>query len=264
MLNFHTKINRKEHLIGFYKTGSQVDETTFLIFWHYIRQLKSQKNNGVLPKPIILLIDPTMTNNKLSIKVLNFYSAPEVRRSNWIDAEDKEKESVEQVNVFAELPYQIKLEEFEKTGLDVIFYGQEHVDTMAIMQEKTQPDQSKIKELMTSQKLFSNKDLMDKNFTDVIKNLEECEKYVQDVLDGKKEPNSDLGRIMDECLGQFSTDDMEILESLISSNFEDAVMINNLSKLQQHQLRISEQLNQIFAESIKTSNNFILQSKKAK
>ena len=65
-----------------------------------------------------------------------------------------------------------------------------------------------------------------------------------------------MGRMMDECLGQFSNDDMDLLESLIASNFEDAIMINNLSKLQQHQLRISEQLNSIFATSIKTNNQF--------
>ena len=72
-----------------------------------------------------------------------------------------------------------------------------------------------------------------------------------------------MGRMMDECLGQFSNDDMDLLESLIASNFEDAIMINNLSKLQQHQLRISEQLNSIFATSIKTNNQFS-QNKKAK
>lgn len=149
MLNFHRKINRKEQLIGFYKTGTEVDESTFLIFYIYSRLLKAQKNKGILPKPIILLIDPTMTNNKLSIKVLNFYSAPEVRKAQWTTKEDKEGESIESVNVFAELPYKINLKEFEKTGLDVIFYGQDHVDTMAIMQDKTQPTQAKIRELMT-------------------------------------------------------------------------------------------------------------------
>ena len=82
--------------------------------------------------------------------------------------------------------------------------------------------------------------------------------------DGKIEGDSELGRLLGECLGQFSTDDMDLLESLIASNFEDAIMINNLSKLQQHQLVISEQLNQIFAESIKTNNQFITQNKKAK
>lgn len=61
---------------------------------------------------------------------------------------------------------------------------------------------------------------------------------------------------MDNCLGQFSTDDMSKLESMIVSNYEDAVMISNLSKLQKYQLRIHEKLNQIFAESISTQPNF--------
>ena len=43
---------------------------------------------------------------------------------------------------------------------------------------------------------------------------------------------------MDDCLGQFSTDDMAMLESMIVSNYEDAVMISNLSKLQKYQLHI--------------------------
>ena len=72
-----------------------------------------------------------------------------MRKAQWTTKEDKEEESIESVNVFAELPYKINLKEFEKTGLDVIFYGQDHVDTMAIMQDKTQPTQAKIRELMT-------------------------------------------------------------------------------------------------------------------
>jgi hypothetical protein len=68
--------------------------------------------------------------------------------------------------------------------------------------------------------------------------------------------------MLDDCLGQFSTDDMNLLESLIASNFEDALMMNSLSKLQQHQLRIAGQLNTIFAESIKTNNQFLTSAAK--
>ena len=49
--------------------------------------------------------------------------------------------------------------------------------------------------------------------------------------------------MMDECLGQFSTGDMDLLESMVAANFEDALMISSLAKLQQHQLVISSQLN---------------------
>lgn len=100
---------------------------------------------------------------------------------------------------------------------------------------------------MREEKLFSNKDLLNKNFGEVIKNLNECDSYVQSVLDGTTEGDSELGRALDDCLGQFSTDDMDLLESMLASNFEDALMISNLSKLQRHQLRVSGQLNQIFA-----------------
>jgi hypothetical protein len=103
---------------------------------------------------------------------------------------------------------------------------------------------------MENQKLLSNKTLMIKNFEEVVDNLKECDEYIQEVLDGKRPGDSQLGRMMDDCLGQFSTDDMAMLESMIVSNFEDAVMISNLSKLQKYQLRIQEKLNQIFAESI--------------
>ena len=47
-----------------------------------------------------------------------------------------------------------------------------------------------------------------------------------------------------------------MLESMIVSNYEDAVMISNLSKLQKYQLHIQEKLNQIFAESISTQPHF--------
>jgi hypothetical protein len=43
-----------------------------------------------------------------------------------------------------------------------------------------------------------------------------------------------MGRLLNECMTEFSTDDMSLLESLIASNFEDALMVSSLSKLQQH------------------------------
>ena len=98
---------------------------------------------------------------------------------------------------------------------------------------------------------------MSKNFQEVIENLSECENYIEDVLDGKIEGDSELGRTLEDCLGQFSTDDMALLESLVASNFEDALLISSLSKLQSHQMRISGQINSLFAESIKTNTSYL-------
>jgi len=108
---------------------------------------------------------------------------------------------------------------------------------------------------MREQKLFSNKEMMLRNFKEVIDNLNDAENYIEDVVSDKKKGNSELGRMLDDTMGQFSTDDMEFLEKTVASNFEDALMINSLARLQQNQLRITEKLNNIFAEIFNTSNN---------
>jgi len=108
---------------------------------------------------------------------------------------------------------------------------------------------------MREQKLFTNKEMMLRNFKEVIDNLGDAEDYIEDVVNEKRNGDSELGRMLDDTMGQFSTDDMEYLEKLVASNFEDALMINSLARLQQNQLRITEKLNNIFAESFNTSNN---------
>lgn len=37
MLKFHRKVNPKEGLIGFYKTGSAIDESTVQIYQYYVK-----------------------------------------------------------------------------------------------------------------------------------------------------------------------------------------------------------------------------------
>lgn len=144
------------------------------------------------------------------------------------------------------------MKDFEKSGLDVVFYGQDHYDTMAILQQRDNITQDELGTLMKEQKLFTNKEMMLRNFKEVTDNLNDCENYIKEVLEGKRVGDSDLGRLLDDTMGQFSTDDMIQLESQVASNFEDALMINNLARLQQGQLRITEKLNNIFAESFNT------------
>lgn len=43
---------------------------------------------------------------------------------------------------------------------------------------------------------------------------------------------------------------MAVLESMVTENFEDAVMINSLAKLQHAHIIMTEKLNNIFAQSI--------------
>ena len=69
MLKFHRKVNPKEGLIGFYKTGSAIDESTLQLYQYYTTLLQDSKNKGLLTQPMLFLIDPTMQGNRLTIKV---------------------------------------------------------------------------------------------------------------------------------------------------------------------------------------------------
>lgn len=62
----------------------------------------------------------------------------------------------------------------------MIFFGQDHYDTMAIIQNEHDKkwNYDNMPELKEKQKLKSNKDLLGKNFDEVIQNLSECEKYI--------------------------------------------------------------------------------------
>jgi len=59
------------------------------------------------------------------------------------------------------------MDHYQRSGLDVLFYGQEHFDTLAILSQRAsstdQMNEGKVSDLMKNQKLFSNKELMLRN-----------------------------------------------------------------------------------------------------
>lgn len=213
MLRFHRRVNPKEGLVGLYFSSAVITPAVSFMFSYYQELLKDKKNKPLMPAPLLMLVDPTMQGNKMGIKVLSLVN-------------------IRPMGVFAECPFSFQVKDFERTGLDMLFFGQEHVDTMAILQKEDSVSLADIGNLMSNQKLFSNKEMMLRNLKEVIDNLTDCEQYIQGVVKGDTAGNSDLGRLLDDTMGQFSTNDMEHLEQLVAGNFEDALMINSLARLQ--------------------------------
>jgi hypothetical protein len=79
--------------------------------------------------------------------------------------------------IFCELSYAFTMDQYQRSGLDVLFYGQEHFDTLAILsqrpsqQEDGGMSEGKIGDLMKNQKLFSNKELMVRNLQQLCLNM---------------------------------------------------------------------------------------------
>lgn len=111
------------------------------------------------------MVDPKLEDNKLSIKILNLVSS-----------------FLQRSPIFCECNYSYAVQDYHKSGLDVLYYGQDHNDTLSILSTHQDRSEAEIHDISANQRLLTNKDLMIRNFTEVIKNLKQCEGYIQDVL----------------------------------------------------------------------------------
>ena len=80
--------------------------------------------------------------------------------------------------------------------------------------------------------------------------MQECENYIQSVIDGKRQPDPEVSRALNQCISQFSTEDLVVLENMVKDNYHDAVMLNTLAKLQHAQITLFEKLNNTFVSSV--------------
>ena len=121
---------------------------------------------------------------------------------------------------------------------------------MSILDDKRNINQSTIGDLIKDQRILSNRNVMLKNLKNLTESLAECEQYIDNVVNNKLKGDSDIGRMMNKCMGQFNNDDMKILEELVRTNFTDTMMINSLSKLQMAQINLTEKINTSFSVSL--------------
>jgi hypothetical protein len=137
MLKFHKQVNESENIIGVYISSLKIDKESMIIVQYFMELFKSKKVKSPLTTPIIMMFDPELRNNKLEIKILNLHSTFFI-----------------QCPILSEMPYKFNLENIDRTGLDVLFYGQEHFDTMAILDDKREFNAEIIGEMIKNQKVL--------------------------------------------------------------------------------------------------------------
>jgi len=75
------------------------------------------------------------------------------------------------------MPFKFKLDQVSQSGLDVLFYNQEHFDTISILENKN-ISQDNIGENVKNQKILSNRQVMLQNLSKLIDNLDDCQNYI--------------------------------------------------------------------------------------
>ena len=76
---------------------------------------------------------------------------------------------------------------------------------MTIVDERVKINQDTVKEMMENQQILSNRDVMLKNLQNLITGLNECESYIEQIIDEDIVGDAEIGRMMNKCMGQFNS-----------------------------------------------------------
>lgn len=76
MLKFYRKVNQKEGIVGLYYTTNAVTQNVTKLWSYYSTELlRDKKNKPVLTQPLLMLVDPTLQDHRMSIKVMTLVNS---------------------------------------------------------------------------------------------------------------------------------------------------------------------------------------------
>lgn len=70
MMKFYRKVNPKEGLLGMYISSKKLDEHGLQLLSYFSELFQSEKKKALIPFPLVMMVDPSLQENKLSIKVI--------------------------------------------------------------------------------------------------------------------------------------------------------------------------------------------------
>jgi hypothetical protein len=73
MLKFHRKVNPNEGLLGMYISCKKLGAHGLALMKYFSELFESDKKKAIISFPLIMMVDPTLSENKLSIKVCHIY-----------------------------------------------------------------------------------------------------------------------------------------------------------------------------------------------
>jgi len=70
MLKFHRKVNPKEGLLGMYISSKKLDEHGMRLLSYFSQLFQNEKKKAPIPFPLVMMVDPSLRENRLEIKVI--------------------------------------------------------------------------------------------------------------------------------------------------------------------------------------------------
>jgi len=205
MLKLHHQIAPKEVILGWYSTGSELNQKSALIHSFYTKEIGAGSN------PVHITVDTNLTNFHMSIKgfVNNSVTLQEGK----------------------ELGYQ-----FLPVPLELESFDEERVAVDALNKGRVSGGHGMI---------TSDLDNLEASVHKVHELLENVSAYVKSVQEGKISGDNNIGRFLMDALSSLPKLDAGALESMFTNSLQDLLLVVYLANLTRTQLALAEKLQKV-------------------
>lgn len=214
MVNLRKKIAPKEQVLGWFCTGTAIEDSSVVIHNFYLRPDSLFVPQAGLPQPIHMIVDTSWSsleeNRKLVIKAFM----------------NKETTIAETLVQFHEIPLKVQVDDGDKTGMAMLRLAQNKDNHGSI----------------------SDTDTFNSSMDNLLTMFKKLKAYTQDVIDGKTEGNEIVGREITRILCSEPFFDDNQFQELCAGALQDELMVVYLSSLTRAQIMLAEKINSAYAK----------------
>eukprot|EP00747_Dinoflagellata_sp_TGD_P032773 gnl/TRDRNA2_/TRDRNA2_136202_c0_seq2.p1 gnl/TRDRNA2_/TRDRNA2_136202_c0~~gnl/TRDRNA2_/TRDRNA2_136202_c0_seq2.p1 ORF type:complete len:327 (-),score=84.14 gnl/TRDRNA2_/TRDRNA2_136202_c0_seq2:288-1268(-) len=214
MLGLKQKVSARESVVGWFATGDEINATSAVIHAFYCTKDSQFTPTAVLPGPIHLLVDTTLSGQQ----------SPAIKA--FVNVRTTVAESLLQ---FHELPLRVQTSAAEKTGISQLMHARR-------LDREAQASGTGAKDIATI-------DGFEGGLKELLTLFKRIQEYVRQVQAGKVDGDLAVGRGLTAALCAEPVIDAGAVENLCNSSLQDALMVVYLSNLTRTQISIAEKIN---------------------
>jgi len=220
MLALKQKVSPREVVVGWFSTGDEINATSAVIHSFYCTKESQFTPAAVLPGPVHLLIDTSLSQPSLGLKA--FVTVRTTVAENLLQ--------------FHEVPLRVQTSAAEKSGISQLMHARR-----ATREAEASGNAAKD---------IASLDGFQGGLKELLSLFRRIQEYVRAVQSGKVEGDLAVGRGLTTALCAEPVIDVEAVENLCNSSLQDALMVVYLSNLTRTQISIAEKINSQYNQPV--------------
>jgi len=212
MLLLRQRVAPREEVVGWFSTGDEINHPSAVIHGFYCTKESHFQPTAMLPGPVHMLVDTNPVQETFKVKA-------------FVNVRTVVAESLLQ---FHEVPLRVQTSSSEKAGISQLMHAR-----------RASREASRTEE---GPRVVPSIDGFTGGLKELLGLFRRMQEYVRAVRADKIEGDLCVGRGLTTSLCSEPVIDAEAIESMCSSNLQDALMVVYLSKLTRTQIAIAEKI----------------------